>query len=225
MLPANGAPKSVSNLSVVKEVEAIKMSFISSQEVRDEVTISFTRTAAANASNGWIDVSITGESPWVTGGARAHFQESSFESMSESTVYVNGRHNISQCKVSLPLDLEPNSDFDKAVHAALDHPDETARTKALQEVFDTWGHIFVASVEMGGLKHVSMKTSVTKKEDVASFEADAKVALGSRFVHVQGGGGGVSNTTASVGKVMEKMNLDTVVSIKLSSKTNSCLIF
>ena len=59
------------------------------------------------------------------------------------------------CRLTFLGDVRPHPEFHKAVQRALALPDPAKRTAKLGEIFKQFGHMYVASVELGGMKHTT----------------------------------------------------------------------
>lgn len=89
--------------------------------------------------------------------------ESTHSSRPPSTIWVTGRYLMSSCQLTLPgaHTLKPIPELQAAVDSALAEQDLAVCVEKLDAVWQCYGHVYVDSVEMGGMCHLSHAVSAS----------------------------------------------------------------
>lgn len=120
-----------------------------------DVIISHSTREASYCRRGWTKHSVKA-SLWSLGASReSSSSTSSANSSSNTTTSIIGRYVQSKCMLTLGKQLKPHPAFESAIATALAIPDESERIAELTGAFERFGHVYVSSVEMGGMKFVS----------------------------------------------------------------------
>ncbi len=84
---------------------------------------------------------------------------------SHSTIWVTGRYLPFSCQLSLPGAhiLEPHPELRAAVDTALAEKDPARRTQKLDAVWHCYGHVYVDSVGMGGMCHLTSAVGASEQ--------------------------------------------------------------
>ena len=118
-----------------------------------EVLLTSSSQRAAYYRSGWTSRAASIHMPWIRS---CQELSAANETSIDRTLryYVTGRFSLSFCQLTLEDSVEPHPRFKEAIDNALAAP-ELRRTEELAEVFRRFGHVYVASVEMGGMKHTT----------------------------------------------------------------------
>lgn len=124
----------------------------------EAIVTSSARTAAYLAA-GWTMPAINSTEFARSGQGRSY---------STSTIWVTGRYLLSSCQLTLPgaHSLKPHPELQAAVDRALAEQDPVRCTQKLDAVWQCYGHVYVDSVEMGGMCHLT--SAVTASEQVCN---------------------------------------------------------
>lgn len=142
-----------SGVPVTDDIDTSEVHLQDIERGTDEVIVSYSARSAAYAKHGWSKLALTISHPWVSGGMSDPGGDAS--NVSSNVVFVTGRHLQSTCQLTILGDMKPHPELKEAVDRALALQDPKQRTSKLGEVFSRFGHVYVASVEMGGMQHTT----------------------------------------------------------------------
>ena len=123
------------------------------QEVED-VVVSTSLREASYCREGWTRQSAN-TSLW----AFRDSTEASTNSLDRGafgadSIAIVGRYIHSKCRLTLVNQPAAHVLFEAAVETALASQDASQRAEKLAQVFERFGHVYIYSVEMGGMKHI-----------------------------------------------------------------------
>ena len=141
-------------------LSATQIQMVHTDHEVEDIIVSYSTREASYCRHGWTKRSAKA-SLWSLGGSRESSSDTtSSHSSSSNTISVIGRYVHSKCILTLGKQLPVHPMFKAAVEAALVISAESERAAELTDVFERFGHVYVSSVEMGGMKHiVSTKAS------------------------------------------------------------------
>ncbi|KAG8844770.1 hypothetical protein FRB96_002831 [Tulasnella sp. 330] len=99
----------------------------------------------------------------------------------DTELYIIGSHLMSMCKITLPVKNTPHPDFAEAIQEALGETDEKERGAALTRVLDQYGHFYLTSVEMGGMKYISSTKKTDSTTSVSTLKAAMSIVAAKQF--------------------------------------------
>lgn len=146
---------------MIEGIDIHNVTWIDAELGSEDVMITYSARATSYAKSGWAKLAISAESPFVSGSLEASADFANTGSSSSSSIYVTGRYLYNKCQVTLGDVVQPTAALKDAVNRALDIQDPKKRTSELVKVFGEYGHMYVASVEMGGMKHTTSSRTVT----------------------------------------------------------------
>lgn len=115
--------------------------------VQDIIVTSSARDAAY-AKSGWTQQCFGVDHPWVSDDAKLD---------TTSAPAVTGRYLLSQCTIALTDEARPHPEFEDAVQRALTVENAAKRSEELGNVFRAYGHVYIVSVELGGMRHATLR--------------------------------------------------------------------
>jgi hypothetical protein len=136
---------------VLAHISLANVHFIDANSGSEEISVTSARDTAY-VECGWTESCLAVEHPWVT------LQESPVTSTSVIRRYLH-----SKCELTLSSDIKPHPEFENAIQQALTIQNAAKRSEELGNVFSHFGHVYVVSLEMGGMKHS------TRSGDLATY--------------------------------------------------------
>jgi len=160
------------HLPVVEQFTIADIHFADTESGIEDVIVTSTSRATAYAKSGWVkDLSV--EHPWVSDEVE--------DCAKTATVAVTGRYVESKCQVGFTAGRSLHPGFKKAIYDALAIQSRSKRSAQLGEVFRRYGHVYVTSVELGGMKHATCNRNISRHETVDTIALEMKTALSKRF--------------------------------------------
>lgn len=202
-----GGPK-YSNRRVVADVPLSLICFAYNDEGQRDIVATESSRKSAYLRAGWADVSLAAKTPWADVGVQASSSHSSETSQFQKRTYVTGRYNFAYATISTKdyvAQLKPHPEFEKTIMDAPAVSNEADRTKEIRDVLKWYGSMFVASVEVGGMKHSTIERILDEKTSETSAKKEMSVEL---------------NKQLGSAEVEAKVRVETKTSRPLSRTTN-----
>lgn len=115
-----------------------------------EAEISYSARSHAFAKAGWAKIAADVQSPWAAASVSAAVAADAKKSGTNRMVYITGRFKLNTGTVQLPLNVEPSDQLMQAVDTALSIKNQKVSRAKLENIFETFGHVFVTRVSLGG---------------------------------------------------------------------------
>ncbi|KAG8930221.1 hypothetical protein FRC01_003142 [Tulasnella sp. 417] len=205
------------NRPVVADIPLSRIGFDYSNEAHRDIVTAYCSFSSAFLRAGWTNANLVAKTPWVDGQIDTSFSDSSANSQLQKRVYVTGRHYYTHGKIYMKdyvARLEPHPEFEKAVMDALANPNEAERTQEIQDVLKWYGSMFVASVEVGGMKHSTIERTLDEKTTESSAKREMTLELTKQFgpaeVGAKVGGGNENKQTLTQDNESDSVHFYTV---------------
>ncbi len=152
------------NYPVVAQIalDNVEFNAATDSDIHENIIVTSSARETAYIRSGWTASALTVEHPWAPQTVEA--EAFTADGLKTKTVSVTGQYVSSKYQATLTPDtVRPHPEFEAAIHKALDIENAAKRSEELGNVFRQYGHVYVAAVEFGGMKRVTVTRSLREE--------------------------------------------------------------